>query len=141
MWVCTNQSFVSIVADKDHPDMLLVRARKREHLKTLFPKAKITMTTGTDYRYRTWASRGAVASLIATQIANIDYSNFKGSVGDFELHNLYLRFWFLHREYQDLDALDIPRFAGYTPSRRLVVKSADTSPSSRTSRSLVPRSA
>jgi hypothetical protein len=98
MWLCLNNAFVSVVASDD--GRLMVRARNKKHLRALFPKAKVLKTPFNDYRFRVIVSRKRFAKLIASRVENIDYTNFKDSVGDLELHNLYLKFWRLHFAYQ-----------------------------------------
>lgn len=101
MWICTNRGFISIVADRDDPAFLLVRARKRSHLKALFPEARIKTTKKADYRFRAQVMRREAGHVIANAIRSIDYDNFKSSVKDRELHDLYLNLWFELRDYQE----------------------------------------
>ena len=39
MWIFQNDSFLSIVAHRDKPGMLLVRARKAGDIEAVFPEA------------------------------------------------------------------------------------------------------
>jgi hypothetical protein len=100
MWICFNDAFISAVESETDPNILKVRARKREHLETLFPGAKIHTTAKTDYAHRVFVGRKAFARLVVDRIMNIDYDNFKDSVEDNELHDLYADFWTLHYRYQ-----------------------------------------
>src|SRR4051812_46622052 len=77
MWVCLNDSFLSVVADRTDPvRRLVVRARRREHLTSLFgPDAEIKVGAGTDYKYRVFADRKTVAALVAEKLQNIQYTN------------------------------------------------------------------
>lgn len=102
MWIALNTGFLSVVHLKDSPNCLLVRARVRAHLKTFLGKhrAEITDTPRNDYRWRTVLSRGEFTRLMADQIAGIGYSNFKDSVKDKALHNMYLKWWMDHRALQ-----------------------------------------
>lgn len=104
MWLCLNNAFVSIVADTN-PSKFKVRARKREHLERLFPGEKIIETKTTDYRYRVIVSRGAVGAMVSKAVYGIDYPNFKNSVAENGLHDMYSDFWVLHRRYQSAAAL------------------------------------
>jgi hypothetical protein len=99
MWICFNNAFVSAV-ESDMPTVLKVRARKREHLATLFPGKKIHTSKDTDYAYRVFVNRKAFAKLVAKRVMDIDYDNFKDSVEDDRLHDLYADFWQLHGKYQ-----------------------------------------
>lgn len=102
MWIALNTGFLSVVQLKDSPNCLLVRARVRAHLKTFLGKnrAEITETPRNDYRWRTVLSRGEFTRLMADQIASIEYSNFKDSVKDKPLHDMYMHWWFDHHALQ-----------------------------------------
>jgi hypothetical protein len=100
MWICQNQSFLSVVADRADPRKLLVRARVRGHIESVFPKAIVFESVGSDYKYRTLLSRRVVKQVISTQLENIQYDNFKNSVEDDDLHNAYLKIWSVMRELQ-----------------------------------------
>jgi hypothetical protein len=100
MWICLNNAFISAVAIKGNPGHLKVRARKREHLERLFPGYEIAVNKGTDYKYRTVVGKRYLADLVAAKIKDIDYDNFKNSVKDDGLHNLYAGFWEDHYDYQ-----------------------------------------
>lgn len=41
MWICTNKSFLSIVADRSNNENLLVRARISGHIENVFPDASV----------------------------------------------------------------------------------------------------
>ena len=100
-WLCFNDAFLSVVNHRDDRDLLVVRARRREHLTNVFGKdAQITVTPERDYKYRVIAERKKVAEIVAARINEIDYGNFKDSVGTDGLHALYERFWGLHHQYQ-----------------------------------------
>ncbi len=100
MWLFLPNCFLSIVADRNNPQNMLVRARLAGHIEALFPKAKVFESLGSDYKYRSLLSRKVVKQVIATQLENIQYDNFKGSVEDDDLHNAYLKIWGLMRELQ-----------------------------------------
>jgi len=105
MWLCLNDCFVSVVEyqpkGKPVKDMLMIRARRRKHLTNLLGKdAEIVANVGTDYKYRAYVKRDEFAKLIADKITNINYGNFKNSVIEPELHDLYADFWRGHYKYQ-----------------------------------------
>lgn len=94
MWICLSEGFVSIVAHRDDPTCLLVRARKAGHLEALLGRgAEVVETRDADYRYRASCSRQQVAEAVARQVEGISYDNFKDSVQDDLLHRLYMRVW------------------------------------------------
>lgn len=101
MWICFNHAFVSAVQDRRRADGLVVRARKREHLTALFPSKKIYTSAKSDYIARVYVSKREFATMVVKHIGAIDYDNFKSSVVDHSLGDLYTDFWQLHREYQD----------------------------------------
>ena len=93
MWICLNDSFLSIVSDKNSPDHLLVRARRKGDIERIFPNVEIKENIGTDYKYRSSIDRRSVSSAIADRVLNIDYDNFKNSVSDPDRHDAYLDVW------------------------------------------------
>jgi hypothetical protein len=101
MWLCFNNAFISVVADRNNSQRLLVRARRIEHLKNLFGSdTQILTGAGSDYKYRTFVARSVVADLARETLLKIDYDNFKNSVLDETLHGLYADFWDRHYEIQ-----------------------------------------
>lgn len=103
MWIFLSDGFLSVVADKDDPagGSLLVRSRKRHHISAYFPKAEIIENAGTDYAFRAWVPRDQVQALMAAQVADLDYSNFKNSITDDGYHDAALRVWSAMHHYQD----------------------------------------
>jgi len=84
----TNFGFFSVVekpGDKQ-AGVLTVRARVRDDLIALrnryLPElGEIEANAGTDYKYRARISRDALANAVARIVGDIDYQNFKSSVG------------------------------------------------------------
>ena len=68
MWIMTNSGFLSVVAHRDQPNDLLVRARRKGEIETIFPGADISRTPDADYLYRSVISRTEVSSVLARQI-------------------------------------------------------------------------
>ena len=102
MWLCFNDGFLSVVSDQHDPSRLMVRARRKQVLSNVFGKdVEVVENAGSDYRWRTFIDRKTFAALVASRIDRISYTNFKGSVMDNDLHQLYMRFWDLHRQYQE----------------------------------------
>lgn len=84
MWLFTRDGFYSIV-DKAPKGQLCVRARAAEDLDLLrdsyLPTLGKTITNaGTDYPFRAFASREAVADAAAAAVRDITYTNFKNEV-------------------------------------------------------------
>jgi hypothetical protein len=101
MWICLSDAFVSIVAIPKEPDYLMVRARRHNHLRRLFPDGHIITTPEpADYRYRVIVDREEVTKLLTERVEKINYTNFKDSVEDDDLHDLYLEMWFDHSKFQ-----------------------------------------
>ena len=100
-WLCFNDAFLSVVNHRDDKDLFTVRARRQDHLTNVFGKdAQISVTPDKDYKYRLNAERKTVAQITAARINQIDYGNFKDSVGTEDLHARYERFWSLHQQFQ-----------------------------------------
>ena len=86
MWLMTRHGFFSIVCARGpggypDPELMMIRARKRAHLKRLrhYHKdlGKIKHTTTTDYPYRLIASKDVVMLVVARLVAELAYGNFK----------------------------------------------------------------
>jgi len=93
MWIMMNNSFLSIVSKDCGPAELLVRARRAGDIERVFPHAKVTRNTNSDYLYRAVLPRDAVKQALAAMIDHIDYPNFKDSVEDSSLHAAYVSVW------------------------------------------------
>jgi hypothetical protein len=93
MWICLNNSFLSIVSDNKNPNLLLVRARKKGDIEAVFPNTIVNENVGTDYKYRSSIDRRTVAYVLADLALNIDYGNFKNSVVDPDRHDAYFDIW------------------------------------------------
>ena len=95
MWICLNRAFLSIVTPAGEPDsdVLLVRARRKGDIQSVFPGAKVRRTPERDYLYRALIPRIEVARALADEVTNVDYSNFKNSVKNRPLHDAFARIW------------------------------------------------
>lgn len=102
MWVCLNDSFLSIVADRGNKNRLLVRARVAGHIEAVFPDADVFTDQGADYFYRAFIPREEVQDAMLTCIDRITYTNFKGSVTDRALHDAYMGFWQIMYKLQEV---------------------------------------
>lgn len=89
MWIFMSDSFLSIVAHRDDPDLLVVRARAEGDIEQIFPCAAVQHTPYRDYAYRTFLPRSVVAEAIAAYTAGIRYTNFKDSVKNRDRHGFY----------------------------------------------------
>jgi hypothetical protein len=81
MWIFLNNAFLSIVSALRRRD-LLVGARCAGDIERVFPRVHVSVTPKNDYRFRAFVPRTLVAEAIATQMAGIDYANFKDSAHD-----------------------------------------------------------
>ena len=93
MWICDNEGFLSIVSNWNDDDTLLVRARSEKHLKNLFPYCEMFTDAEADYPFRAYINRDEVAEVIAMRLAEAEYTNFKDSVKDDDLHDAYVNIW------------------------------------------------
>jgi hypothetical protein len=93
MWLCLRDSFLSIVAKDCAADELMVRARRPGDIEKVFPDAKVTRNTGSDYLYRAVLPRDLVKQAAGAMIDQIDYPNFKDGVQDRSLHAAYVGVW------------------------------------------------
>jgi hypothetical protein len=97
MWVCLNSAFLSIVEptgqDLNTGDMLLVRARRKGDIESVFPNAAVEKRPERDYLFRALIPRQEVAAAMADQVRAIGYPNFKDSVKNNRLHDAYAAVW------------------------------------------------
>jgi len=100
MWIFTNSGFLSVVAHRDNKEVLLVRARRAGEIESIFPKAETFKMESADYHYRAEIKRDEVAQVMAEQIQNIEYDNFKSSVNDNKRHDAYMGVWSVMYAYQ-----------------------------------------
>ncbi len=84
MWLFTPIGFFSVVADRNRPDQLIIRARVHEDLQALrdryLPELLLVDQAGTDYAWRAWVARDRWETAAAAMAAAIDYPNFKNAV-------------------------------------------------------------
>lgn len=93
MWIFTNRGLISVVQHRENKELLLVRARQKgllENLSTAVP-LDVFEDPSADYPFRAWASRMTLVEILYGEVERVDYSNFKESVLDSFLHNLYYR--------------------------------------------------
>lgn len=93
MWIFFNDAFLSVVAHRDRPDTLMVRARVRGDIERAFPGVKVTRSPAADYLFRAEVRRGVVAAALSLAASGISYPNFKGSVRDRDRLETYHDVW------------------------------------------------
>jgi len=103
MWLSLNKCFLSIVHKDCKPNELLVRARRKGDIEKVFPAVIAKKTQGTDYAYRAVVKRIDVANALRDEVMAIDYTNFKDSVLDDELHRAYSSVWSIMARLQEGD--------------------------------------
>jgi hypothetical protein len=76
MWIVADTGFVSMVRHRDHPGLLLVRARVAADITNLFgPGVEITTDPEADYRYRATVAKNQAARVIMAKVYGIDYES------------------------------------------------------------------
>lgn len=93
MWIFLTEGFLSIVQDRKDPRRLLVRARTRSHLESVFPKAEVQLTEKADYRFRASVSREEVADRVREAVMDLSYGNFKDTIRDEAYHDACMGVW------------------------------------------------
>lgn len=99
MWIAHTDGWLSIVAHRDDPHILLVRAREEFHITHLWMDAIIEILPDADYMYRAYIPREFVAEKISEQIMCMDYPNFKNQVSDSKLKTVFLSIHHFIQEY------------------------------------------
>lgn len=80
MWIASKDGFVSIVQNRDLMDTLMVRARVKKDLLSLFAEERIVETPEADYRFRVLVPKREMANMLAERIMDINYPNFKSEI-------------------------------------------------------------
>ncbi len=96
MWLFTRYGFFSAVCARrgdggqEQPvdtERIMIRARDRRHLQALVDRfaeqlgdAEILENTGTDYRFRVFASKSVWMDVVSQLAGETDYDNFKSAV-------------------------------------------------------------
>ena len=101
MWIFTSGGFVSIVENYKQPGFLLVRARKKEHLREFLTAQgqldsdahEIPETPGRDYRWRASVSAEQLEEIALRNVKAITYTNFKNSIRDGEYQHVASDVW------------------------------------------------
>lgn len=92
MWVMLNDAWLSIVADREDQDFLLVRSRRRGDVARIFGVEE-SEDHQADYTFRAFVPRDQVAGVMAREVERVDYDNFKNSVKDDALHSAFSSVW------------------------------------------------
>ena len=102
MWIMLNNSFLSIVENRNDPSELLVRSRVKGDIEKIIFDADVFEDSSADYKYRSFIKKEKVASLISNELIKINYDNFKNSVpkDDFERYKAYNNVWSAMRAFQ-----------------------------------------
>lgn len=93
MWIATNKGWLSIVRHRDKEHTLLVRARNKNHIESIFEDAEVYEDADADYPYRADIDDVEVARIISLKVVNINYDNFKASVDDYHYHFALVGVW------------------------------------------------
>lgn len=95
MWIVLNNSFLSIVKNRNNDSELLVRARVRGDIERVFSDASVFEDINADYKYRSYIQRETVARVVSQEITKIGYDNFKNSVSKDDSRRLeaYMNVW------------------------------------------------
>ena len=103
MWLVLDNSFLSIVKDRDNEDRLLVRARLKGDIEKIFPEAEVIEGAGSDYKYRAFIKRDTVSTHLLEKINTINYTNFKNKVAsnDKDRALTYSKIWSIMYQKQE----------------------------------------
>lgn len=104
MWLVTQHGFFNIIQyDEDKPDLLTIKARRREDLVWATDELKLMGAPAgpietyelADYAYRIKAPKDDVMNLVAKMASSVDYDKFKGRIIEVQpdRHAIYLRVW------------------------------------------------
>ncbi len=102
MWIFLNNSFLSIVENRNNKNELLVRSRVKGDIENVFPNSEVFELENSDYKYRSYIKKNDVSNILKNLVENINYDNFKNSISSdqSERHNSYLNVWAELRKLQ-----------------------------------------
>lgn len=93
MWLILSDGFMSAVVDKTDPELVQVRARRKEHLAKYFPNHEIVTYDNRDYQFRVVVKKADLAAVLIQYIGEMSYTNFKDSVKDRRFHDACYDVW------------------------------------------------
>lgn len=84
MWTMTPDGFLSAVAHREDPSLVMVRARDEESLLRLArnlgrPADEVYSSCVSDYPYRLVVPKSEYAAWLSEQVMAMDYDNFKSA--------------------------------------------------------------
>ena len=102
MWVFLNNSFLSIVENRNNKEELLVRSRIKGDIEKVFPGSDVFEMENSDYKYRSFIKKTDVSSKLKIIVEDINYDNFKNSISPDQSERLhsYLNVWTELRKLQ-----------------------------------------
>ena len=111
MWVMTTRGFYSVVAHREHPTKVMIRARCKRDIDALVPliaavdeEATEPYAVGGDYAWRLVCSSIAWTAALTELSSEIDYPNFKSAVKDRAHHDAYMKVWSALLRLDDRDS-------------------------------------
>jgi len=110
MWLFTRHGFYSVVAHKDNPHRVLIRARLLTDLERLRKFVReclaielpaVVESCNSDYACRVTIDRTAWEQVARALARDVDYPNFKNEVhGESDRDDAYMRIWSVMRDLQ-----------------------------------------
>ena len=76
MIIGTKESCLTIVKNKNDDDTLLVLARSKKHIKSMFPDCDMFIHPYADFQYRAFIDRGDVIKKMISMITDMEYTVF-----------------------------------------------------------------
>ena len=93
MWIALTEGWLSIVAHRDKPDHLLVRARNPKHIRHTFGEQVMYTDADADYPFRADVPREDVARFLVRRLEDMAYDNFKNTIDDDPYHDAAVDVW------------------------------------------------
>lgn len=96
MWILLNDSFLSVVQDRDDSSRLLVRSRIAGDIERALggaSSAEVFEDPTADYRYRCFILREEFEQAMVQAVRRIDYANFKNSISNPSRKTAAKRIW------------------------------------------------
>jgi hypothetical protein len=108
MWVFSELVFISVVRDRDNPELFLVRSRDARSVTEFCSKAgvdpEVIELPTADYRFRVVVEEDALVTFLKRSVHGLRYTNFKAQVQKTRgarWHDVLVDAWRVLRRLQD----------------------------------------
>lgn len=100
MYICLKDGFLALANKYCGPDELMVRARRAEHIKNVFPDVEVRYQPQYDYHYTAVVSKKDIVAMMTDRIMGLQPGSVKAGAVDEDLSNAYYKVWDIMEQMQ-----------------------------------------